>query len=383
MVTEPLATAETAATGGDTPPAAAETKTETAPKPEEVLAGDNIEAIRALMRENGNALLQKGAESPWQGFDDSQPDGETPPDADPDPNATATPGEGEGEAAAGDTTGKPATEQAQPPAKTDTTKPINRVRISLFPEGDQAIIQRMAEKKGLTIDQARQELIAEGKLPKAEASAAAPLKTDAAAPPPKDETADAITTQQGKITELETQIKTAAKAFDSEKVADLQIEHNKALAQLGKLETKAEARQSQARQQAQATHAEQVTHSETSAVELFPDAATPGTPLHDAIEDLMDAAPAEAFRDPDYPLKFAAKAAAQIKYKPAAPKAAVAVVPKKPARPVPPAPASGHAGAAAVTRGPTVEAQIAEAEKTGDVATLKDLLRQHGTRSLE
>lgn len=372
-----------------------QTQTESQPTPDQILEGDNVEAIKALMRQddNANALVRRGEDDPWSGFDDDNTQAGQQPAADPDPQTEAPPGEQPGEAETGEaapgeaeqeqqqTEGEQQQQTEQPKGKVE--KEPQRVRIKQFSEADQAIIKRMVEKPGLNIEQAKSELVAEGKLPKPAVQATQQQQTQAA---PKDPDAEGITAQEAKIAELEKGMRDAAKAFDAEKSAELAIEHARAVRDLTKLEQRADTARAQQQQTAAQRHTETVSTSEHAAIDLFPDAAKPGTELHSAISVLMAAAPPEAFRDPSYPLTFAARAAAQIGYKPpAAAKKAPPVVPKTPARPVPPKPASGSAAPAGggKTKGPTLEQQMNEAEAKGDTEALRALLREHGTRSLD
>ncbi len=369
------------ATDGGTPQTAEtttqSTTTETngtnaAPTVEEVLKGNNAEALRALLRGNSGRLADSPRDG-WTEFDPAQDDEPAPEN--PDADAAATPGEKpEGEQAA-----EPSAEEqaaaAKAEADAEAAKPkrdANRVRINRFAEADRAVIARMAEKDGLTIDQARAELIAEGKLPKAETTAAT-AKAEAAEPGTE------IATKNAEIATLEKEIEEAASVFDSVKGAKLQMAHNRALADLGKLEARAEARQSQAQTVAQTQHQAAEAKAGDEAIGMFPDSGVEGSALREAIEDLIDAAPATAFQDPDWPITFAAKAARDIGYVPKATAQPTTLVPKKPVRTASPSPASGSTTGAAPVRPPSIEQQLAEAGS--DVTKLKAILRAHGTRN--
>lgn len=329
--------------------------------PEQILAGTDVEAIRALMRENADALVQSKKTS-WEelGADDEPPGDQPGENEQPADDAEALPGE---------TTDPPPPE---PDPAELPKRDRNRVRINRFAEDDRAVIARMAETDGLTIDAARAELVAEGKI------RPSPAASSAAAPVAAVETAAPIAAQQGVIAELEKQIEDAGASFDMAQLAKLNIAHNKALRELGKLETQAETAQASGQSQLAAA----VEQSAEAALKMFPDAGVEGSAHYEAIEDLMDAADPAAFKDPDWPLTFAARAASRIGPAAAAPaKPAPVVVPKKPARPAPPSPASGASQSAGPTRVPSMSERI---DAAGDnPAKIAALLREVGTRSLD
>lgn len=335
------------------------------------------------MRENNDALVQSKAQTEWTGFDE-QPEG-TESESVP---AEATPGETTAETIPQEEP-KPQEngEQGQqpPPANAPKRDP-NRVRLARFADNDRQTILRATEK-GIDLDAARAELIAEGVIKAEAAQQPNPDNRQAAAngSPNPAQASDPIAKQQGVVADLEKQIEDAGAAFDTAALAKLNIQHNKALAELGRMEAKAVAAQSQAAATETQRNAGLISESEKAAISMFPDAGKEGSPLYEAIEDLIDAAHPDAFKDPDWPVTFAARAASKIGYKPSAAAAAQTpppVVPRKPARPVPPNPASGNAAPAEAPRGPNLEQQIAEAESKGDVTTLRRLLRENGTRSL-
>ena len=365
----------TTATDGDQPQAGETQKeTTTIPTAREAIETDNVDAIRALMRASSDTLLQSKRD-PWTG----EIEEETPAAAGPEkPAAEAPPGEekepeptpeeaaaAEAEAAAAEAAKAAASEKHE-------SKNVRLKRERFGPEV-QPIIDLMAEKRTLSFEEAKAELIAAGKLPQpteSKAIAATLVKDDAAAE---------IAAQTTAIADLEQQIEAAGAAFDTTKLAKLNIQHHKALVALSRLEA-AEPQRLQAQAQEHHRVAAATTKAETDAIKMFPDAGVKDTPLYEAIEDLIDEAEEKnpGFRgDPDWPIAFAAKAARDIGYQP--PPAATAVVPKKAARTAV-VPASGSATGAAATKAPTLEARMAEAE--GDPDKLRALLREAGSHSL-
>jgi hypothetical protein len=375
--TTSLATAGNPATDGATPPDAA-TQTTPIPTAEEAIATDNIDAIRALMRASDDVLVQSKRGTEWEPF--GEPNNENADAGTPGAEAETTtteamPGEGAEATAAAEAA---EAEAAAAAAKAGPKKDPNRVRISRFAEPDRLTIAHMAENEGMTFADARAALVAEGKLPKAEQATASTAKTET-----KSEATDAITTKTAEIADLETKMTEAGAAYDQVALTKLTIEHNRALNALSKLESKAEAERGQAQAQEQTKLQSATAQAETSAIEMFPDSGVKGSPLYEAIEDLIDSAKPAAFDDPDWPLTFAAKAARTIGYKPAAvaaAKSAPSVVPRKPARPVPVSPASGASAGAVVAREPSNEDQMQAAGN--DVEKLRGLLRKVGTRTL-
>lgn len=386
MADETQATAESPATvSGDSPQTApatttattttATSKVATPPRtPEQILEDGTVEEIQALMLEQ-SARQPKGPPEIRPGIDDvSAFERATPPK----PGETA--GEGEGtttETAETDTTTATRDPNAPAAQPTEQRDPPTRVRIKRFAEGDQALIARAAEK-GISLAQARAELQSEGTIP-AQTQETTPARSEAQA---QTQQTDAVAQQEGIVTDLERQIGEAAERFDAKEQARLSTQHTRAVAKLSQLENRrdaqAQAQQAQAHQQWESDK----TASETQAIALFPDAGKEGTPLHEAIEDLMDAARPEAFADPDYPLTFAAKAAAKIGYKAAAESKAPVVVPKKPVRTAPVSPASGNTPGQgpAAGKGPTRDQQLDEAYEKGDVATIERLMNEVGTK---
>ncbi len=339
-----------------------------------------LEEIKALMRQNDDALVRSKADR-WTGLTAEEEqqastpatETETPTTTDEAPPVVDPAGE------------EVPNPEPKPPTETpETAKPkkdLNRVRINRFAEQDRMIIQRMGEKDGLTIEAAKAELIAEGKIKPTTTAAPASTTTEK-----KDETTDAITTKTADIAALEKQIAEAAANFDAVKLAKLNIDHNRAMKDLGVLEQRAEIARSQAQAQEQSTLEVAVEGSKASAVQMFPDAGIEGSELFEAMEDLIDAAPASAFSDPDWPLTFAAKAARNIGYQPSAAKPAapapLKVVPKKPAVQVPVNPGSGSL-APGTTKTPTPEETTKAALDSNDPEKIRAELRARGTRSLD
>jgi translation initiation factor IF-3 len=373
-----------------------QTNTTTAPNAEEVLKGDNVDAIRELMRANDDALVQSKRDDPWKGLDedDTEQTEETETEtAETESNAEAEPGDEATETETHDEStegkGKPeddaaakaqAEAEAAAAAKQRDAKNVRLKRDRFGPEV-QPIIDRMAEKRNLSFEEAKAELVAEGKLKAESATAAAAPPAKAKAEP--DTTATEISTKQAEIADLEKQIEDAGKAYDTAKLSKLSIAHNKALSELGKLESKADSARAAAQAQEQIKMQSAVHEAEKAAIEMFPDAGVKGSELYEEIEDQIAAAKPEVFADPDWPITLAAKAARAIGYKPAAPAAAAkpVVVPKKPVREVPPGPASGASLPAGAAKTPSLEERAKAAEN--DEAALKALLREAGTRSLD
>lgn len=380
MQTESPATAETPTDPPHgAPPAQGATTSpnETGGKPPVIRTAEDVEAIediaqlQSLMDQSGDVGFEKTTRPKWQtGFKELPPEEqEDDTQTQPAPAPTeATPGQ---DATPAETQSAEPAESA-PPA-TLPKKDANRVRIGRFAEDDRMVISRMAEKDGLTIDAARAELIAEGKLKASPAEKVADTESSERSAPVAD--AD-IESKTAEIAGLETRIAEAAEAYDTKLLAQLQIEHNRALAALAKLESRAELRAEAEKEQRDVALHAAVAQSEADAVAMFPAAGQEGSDLYEAIADLMAAAPSSAFLDPDYPITFAAKAARQIGYRPAQhePKAAP-LVPRRPARQVP-QPASGSSAHAAARKpaDTNYEQEMADAEASGDVRRLAELM---------
>jgi hypothetical protein len=366
------ATAENPAPDGVTPPA--ETQTAPAPDavPQPVEAGESLEEIRAQLRANSGALATpRVATDNWNVLDDAQPTPEEQEQAEADAAAADAAQAEADQTAKAEADAAAADAQAKAEADAAKRKDPARVRITRFAEDDRKVIARMAEKDGLTIDQARAELIAEGVLSSKPAAASAPSV-------PSDD----LAAKQTEIAEIEKQIEDAATAFDTPKLAKLQIAHNKALHEIGKLEAKAESAAAESQAQELTKLQTEVNAAAKYATELYPDLDDENSELSQVTDDLIAAAPPSAFVDPDWPVTFAAKAARQINYRPpasaaAAPKPTPAVVPKKPARPVPPSPASGATPGATSTKQPTAAEMLEAAGDDPD--KIKAVLRRVGT----
>lgn len=376
------AQAETPPTTDGAQPQAAETPTQTQTGQDTTpQAGDNLDDVRALLRANSGGLVNQPRGDNWHELDAEQ---EQAPDA--DPNAEAQPGaesqQTEGELSEEEKAAK-AAEEADAKAKDEAAKAKNpnRIRINRFNADDQKILQRMAHKDGeLSYDQARAELVEEGVIAKPDASStAAPA---AAATEKKSDATTAFEAKQEEVAELERQMKEAATAFDTPKLAELNIAHNKAQRELGKLESKVEAEQQARQAQEQTRQATVEEKSEAAAVAEYPDAAKPGTALYEALEDwLDDPANAALVQTGRYHLIAVKECATAIGYQPpaAAPAKAATppIVPKKPSRPVPPGPASGASTQAPAARTPTPEQELNDAGNDPD--KLKEILRRRGT----
>jgi len=381
--------------------------------PAKAIETGNLDEIRALMRASSGVIA--GPKDNWTGLDEQQPAREEKPAKSEESEATeAEPGdeeeededeeaqdgeqeeeeeeqeEGEAEEKEEETEGEEEEQEQQQPkgkekdkAEKTGDKDPQRVRVAKFSADDRAIIAHMAKMDSPSYEGARAELIAAGTLkPKADA-AQAEAKAAEAESSEATATAKAIETKTAEITALEKEMADAGTAFDTKAIATLTIKHNKALAELGKLESQAEQERSQAQARETVRLQSAVSESESAAVELFPDAGVKDTPLYKKIVELMAAAPRAAFTDPDYPLTFAAKAARAIGYKAPAAKAdkpPLKIVPKKPAKPV--APASGST-ASATTRKSTADTRAQEALAGNDVEKIRAALREKGTRTLE
>lgn len=387
MNTASPATAEnTPATTEGGPPQSSETQTNegrapstpTEPQPiptaEEAIESNNVDAIRALMRASSGALADPRPKTDWEGFDEPPDEEPAAPTAETSPPAPSeTPAETPPEA--------PPTEPAAPP-EAQPKKDPNRVRLGRFKDDDRKVIAYAAEHDGMSIDEAREALVASGEIQTPAAKSPKAEET-----PPSTPSAPSTTTDlDAQIADLETKMEAAGAAYDTVELSKLTRAHNRALAEKTKLELQQERAQETRAAESLTAYQSAEEQARQDATAMFPDAGVEGTALYEAIEDLIDSTPAEAFNDPDWPVTLAAKAARKIGYKPSAevPKAPAKAVPKtlvpqKPARPV--APAGGATPPAAPAQEPSYEQEVADAGE--DPVKIAALLRKYGTRKLE
>lgn len=355
------------------------TTTATEPTPAEVLQGENIDQIKALLRSNNDGLL-RSKEDRWTGFGEEEEPGE--PAAKP-VEETSTAEAKPGKDGKNTETAEPTAEEkaaAEAAAKTETTKPDAknlRLRTDRFSGDSKLIIDLMAEDRALTFDEARAQLAAAGKL---STTATAPAATARTAPEtPQSTGPDPIATKDAEIADLEKQIEEAGETFDTKKLAKLNIAHNKALAERTSLQLKAEQAQAAAQTQGAAQLESAISESESAAIALFPDAGVPGSELYQEIENLLAEASPETLRDPNHPVTLAAMAARNIGYKPTAAPPPAKVVAKSTAR-APIAPESGNTPGATQSRTPSLEERAKAAGD--DVGELQKLLREAGRREM-
>ena len=382
-----------APTQGNSPAPADTHQTTTQTLPADPLASDDIDALTALLDQSGDVNFEGQTErKKWQvglhnetSRDPFEIFGENAA-----LKAEAKPGE-EGEAQTEEPTEQ--TEEAEEQAEDQRADALpkrepNNVRLKRdrFGADVQPIIDLMAAERTLSFDEAKAKLIAEGRL----AEAPAP-KAEAKAPAPEAAPASAdIATQEAIIAGLESKLTDAALAYDQKEITRLTIEHNKALAALGKLELKAE-QQAEAHK---ATQAERqaaleagIAKSEAAALAAYPEVGKAGSDHYEAVLDWQeDPANAELLNRPDWPLLAAAITGAALGKTSAAPAAAPAkkvspvLVPKRPTRSVP-SPASGStAGEAVKTAAPTLKQQIDEADAAGDIEKLSKLMEVASSR---
>lgn len=218
---------------------------------------------------------------------------------------------------------------------------------------------------------------------------------------------DPIALQRTAVTDIEAELETAEKEFDSDKARELRGKLRAEERKLNTLEYRAEQETESAQRAAAQQHQASVEAAQTSAIESFHDLGFDPdvdegepSPLFEAVQDriavLKKTNPAY-FNDPEWPLNLAASealklgiqpdakqaAAVPVKPKPTTPAAkAVAPAQKQPiqkSRPVAPAPASSGAASSETQTPANVDLEAEAAEALKDPAKGLEFLRKHGS----
>lgn len=256
-----------------------------------------------------------------------------------------------------------------------------RLRLDKMPVRDAAII-RLAHEKGITLDEARQQLFGE-----AGDGAHGTDRTNGTTQAEAKAVATANTLEQ-ELAALEADLEKAGEALDTPQMAKLQNQIRRKERELA--EAMAREGASQLRQQSQRAALELQSYERT--VARWPDAAVEGSKLFSAIAtevNRLHASNPAVFNDPEWREAVTAKVAVRLGISPkaAAPakpeaasakvqKPATAAVPKKKATPVPKPGAGGYATTPAQPSAQQIQHQIATAQKAGDVKALGNLIKQ-------
>lgn len=208
------------------------------------------------------------------------------------------------------------TEEVTPPKQDEleTKPPVDRVRLTSLNDKDKAFVNTAVQmvKDGLATD--INEAIA--KLSAKTAPQQEPEQTtEVEATPPVNTHAQTIETKQAEIAEVLKQLTQAKKDFDDEKETELTDKLTDLKTDIKILKFRQEQEDAAKEQTHKEAYDSQYENYRTQAVDLYPDAAVPGTDLFDQIQ--LDVAWFEKnnpaiFDTPNYPLLIAASAAARI-----------------------------------------------------------------------